>query len=245
MRPIYLIILTIILIASDKCLAQDGIVSKDEVLDEQVELFMNNSNCNETDLSELVRLIQAAGDLEQGLRVMNAATKRFPDSYYAHYMRGFYNKNLKRYEEALSDFTSAISIEPRYAGAYLDRGECLKALNRQEEAFYDFNKAITESTKLLNEGIEYSGIEFAKPFALVGLGKFKEVRAWIDNYAGDDYYDVACLYSKMKDANMTLKYLQKALENGYSNINFIRVDDCMSWLKNNDRFVSLLCDYQQ
>lgn len=227
------------------CFAQVGIVSKDKTLNDLVEDFINNPICDENDLYGIVSEIQKAGDLSQGLRVMNFATHHFPNSYYAHYMRGFYNRNLERYEDAISDYTTAISIEPRFAGAYLDRGECMKALNRNNDAAFDFNKAIEESEKLLAAGLQYQGIEFAKPFALVGIGKYNEVFDWISNYNGKDYYDIACLYSKMKDLDKTLVYLRKALEDGYPNVNFIKVDNCMSWLKNNDKFIRLIEEYHQ
>jgi len=243
----HFIILSVVffLLTVSKAQAQVGVVTTNITLNESIENFVNNPNCNEDELSSLVHLIQKTGDLRQGLRIMNVAVQRFPNSYYAHYMRGFYNRNLEQFEEAVSDFTKAISIEPRYAEAYLGRGECLKVLNRFHEAVSDFNSAIEESDKLYATGLQYQGIEFAKPFALVGLGKYNEVCEWINSYIGDDYYDVACLYSKMKDKDMTIKYIRKALENGYSDINFIKVDNCMKWIKDNDQFIKIIQEYQQ
>ena len=245
MQPrIHFLILSIMILTTTVCKAQVGVVTNNLTLNDRVENFITNSNCDENELNELVRMIQKQGDLLQGLRVMNVAVKRFPDSYYAHYMRGFYNRNLENFEEAIFDFSKAISIEPLYAGAYNDRGECYQALNQVAEANADFNSAIMESEKLLNAGLQYEGIEFAKPFALVGLGRIKEVREWIKNYMGDDYYDVACLYSKMRDRENTLIYIKKALENGYSNIDFIKADNCMKCIADSEEFVNLINQYK-
>ena len=114
MQPrIHFLILSIMILTTTVCNAQVGVVTNNLTLNDRVENFITNSNCDENELNELVRMIQKQGDLLQGLRVMNVAVKRFPDSYYAHYMRGFYNRNLENFEEAISDFSKAISIEPR------------------------------------------------------------------------------------------------------------------------------------
>lgn len=240
----YIISFISLLITCGICYAQGGLVSRNLILNERVENFIANNNCNEDELFNLVQLIQREGDLNQGVRVMNVAVQRFPHNYFAYYMRGFYNKNLEEYEKAVTDFSMSISLEPRYAAAILDRGECLLSLNRQEDACSDFMYAITESEKLISEGLKYNGIEFTKPFAYIGLGKFAEAKEWILEYNGEDYYDVACLYSKMRDSSNTIKYLRMALDNGYANVKFIRADNCMKWLADKEDFKMLINEYQ-
>lgn len=165
-----------LLISYGICHAQGGLVSRNLMLNERVENFIANNNCSEDELADLVQLIQREGDLNQGVRVMNAAVQRFPQNYFAYYMRGFYYKNLEEYEKAVADFSMSISLEPRYAGAILDRGECLLYLNRHTEACSDFMCAITESEKLIVEGLSYNGLEYTKAFAYIGLGKFAEAK---------------------------------------------------------------------
>lgn len=240
----YIISFIFLLIKCAICYAQGGVVSRNLILNERVENFIANNNCSEVELGDLVQLIQREGDLNQGVRVMNVAVQRFPQNYSAYYMRGFYYKNLEEYEKAVADFSMSISLEPRYAGAILDRGECLLSLNRHTEACSDFMCAITESEKLIAEGLSYNGLEFTKPFAYIGLGKFAEVKDWILEYKGDDYYDVACLYSKMRDFSNTIKYLRMALDNGYANVKFIRADNCMKWLADKEDFKNLINEYQ-
>ncbi|MDE6339410.1 MAG: hypothetical protein K2K97_06450, partial [Muribaculaceae bacterium] len=227
------------------CHGQGGIVSRNLTLNDRVERFIANNNCSEDELYGLVQLIQTEGDLRQGVRIMNAAIQKFPKNYFAYYMRGFYYKNLEEYEKAISDFSMSISLEPRYAGAILDRGECLLSLNRQPEAFSDFMTAISESERLIAMGLNYNGIEFTKPFAYIGLGRIEEVKKWINGYEGNDYYDIACLYSKMRDFPNTIKYLDMALDTGYAHINFIIADNCMKWLAEKDEFKKLIKKYQQ
>lgn len=56
--------------------------------------------------------------------------------------RGVAKWRLKQLDDAMADFTKAISLNPDYAPAYNNRGNVLMELNRPEEAYKDFDKAV-------------------------------------------------------------------------------------------------------
>jgi len=56
--------------------------------------------------------------------------------------RGIRNLALKRNEEAVTDFTEAIRLDPNYAHAYCNRAEAKMRLGRYEEVMEDFNAAL-------------------------------------------------------------------------------------------------------
>jgi tetratricopeptide (TPR) repeat protein len=49
---------------------------------------------------------------------------------------------MKRYDEALPDFSKAIELDPQNARYYNQRAVTLHAMKRYDEALSDFNKAI-------------------------------------------------------------------------------------------------------
>ncbi len=59
--------------------------------------------------------------------------------------RGVAKWRLKQLNEALADFTKAISLNPDYAPAFNNRGNVYLDMNRAEDAFKDFDRAVTLS----------------------------------------------------------------------------------------------------
>ncbi|WP_072622333.1 tetratricopeptide repeat protein [Spirulina major] len=83
-----------------------------------------------------------AGDLMGAIDLWSQAIEIDPNFAYAYYNRGLAYSNLKRYEEAITDYTSAIEIDPNDASAYYNRGNAYNALKRYEEAIADYTSAI-------------------------------------------------------------------------------------------------------
>ncbi len=71
--------------------------------------------------------------------------------------RGLALYNLKRHEQAISDFSKAIQIKPQYAAAYNNRGNAYYALDQYQQAEADFNQSLQLNPKYarahLNRGL--------------------------------------------------------------------------------------------
>ena len=57
------------------------------------------------------------------------------------YNRGDIKVCLKRYDEALIDFSQAIKMRPDWPLYYCNRGKLYLTLNKKEQALDDFDKA--------------------------------------------------------------------------------------------------------
>ncbi len=88
----------------------------------------------------------------------------------AYYFRGNAYSDLKKYEEALADYTEAIELDPKYVNAYDFRGNAYKAVGKNEEAIADYTKAIELAPK---DAINYS----ARGRAYKAVGKNEEAEA--------------------------------------------------------------------
>jgi serine/threonine protein kinase/tetratricopeptide (TPR) repeat protein len=65
-----------------------------------------------------------------------------PKNASAYFQRAYAYKQLKRYEEALADYSKAIELAPEYLQAWNDRGIVYSGFRQWEEAIADFSRAI-------------------------------------------------------------------------------------------------------
>ena len=76
-----------------------------------------------------------------------------------HYDRGIAHKNKKDFDQALSDYSEAIRLDPNYAHAYLNRGVLLADKREIDRAMADFEAAIrldpTEKLGYMNRAAAY------------------------------------------------------------------------------------------
>ncbi len=59
-----------------------------------------------------------------------------------YYNRGNDHLNKGAYEEAISDYTKALEIEPQSADVYANRGLAYSQIGRNDKAISDFNEAL-------------------------------------------------------------------------------------------------------
>lgn len=67
--------------------------------------------------------------------------------------RGVAKWRLKRLDDAIADFTKAVSLNPEYAPAYNNRGNVYLEINRAEDAYKDFDRAVSLAPDF---GVAYS-----------------------------------------------------------------------------------------
>jgi len=67
--------------------------------------------------------------------------------------RGVAKWRLKRLDEAIADFTKAVSLNPEYAPAFNNRGNVYLEMNRAEDAYKDFDRAVSLAPDF---GVAYS-----------------------------------------------------------------------------------------
>jgi clan AA aspartic protease (TIGR02281 family) len=165
-----------------------------------------------------------------------------PEYGYGYYRRGWYKELTGNFEGGLEDLSMAIVLEPKESYYYGTRGDLYMRLGKRDLAESDFKKVIElEDTPERYECIHY---------AYQGLGQYEKAKEAMeiiiakDTTSKENYYDAACLYSRMRDKDSALRYLEKALKLGYNRFAHMERDFDLDFLRNSEEFKALINKYQ-
>lgn len=166
----------------------------------------------------------------------------YPDYGFGYYRRGWFKSLSGDEEGAIEDFTMSVTLDPEYSYSYVSRGDVYSRLGKTELAKADFLKVI----EIEDSPEKYECLHYA----FQGLGETEKAIAAIDTIIArnedkkGNYYDASCLYSRMKNKEKALEYLEKCLEMGYNRFAHIHRDHDMDFLRETPEFKSLLEKYE-
>ncbi len=165
-----------------------------------------------------------------------------PEYGFGYYRRGWFKELSGDLEGGLEDLSMAIVLEPKEPYFYETRGDLYVKLGKRDLAEADFKKVIEiEDIPEKYECIQY---------AYQGLGLYDKAKEAMDAIIARDttdfgnYYDAACLYSRMKDKDNALKYLEKALKLGYNRFAHMERDFDLDFLRNTSEFKVMIEKYK-
>lgn len=199
-------------------------------------------NPEDADLNYLKsRIKYESGNAEEAIAEIEKYIKKNPEYFGGYYQKGFYEDNSGKTDDAIEDYSLAIALEPDHAYSYLGRADMYMLKGRTEEARADYHKVIKLDT--------IPGNNSCAQYAYQALGERDKAIAFMDSiilqdkdYAGN-YYDAACLYARMGDVDISLKYLTTAFEKGFHRIAHIMADDDMAPVRETVAFKELLEKY--
>ena len=166
----------------------------------------------------------------------------YPEYGFGYYRRGWFKSLSGDDEGAIEDFTMSVTLDPEYSYSYVSRGDVYSRQGKIDLAKADYQKVV----ELEDSPEKYECLHYAYQ----GLGESDKAIAAIDTIiARDDdkkgnYYDAACLYSRMKNKEKALEYLGKCLEMGYNRFAHIRMDHDMDFIRELPEFKELLDKYE-
>lgn len=182
------------------------------------------------------------GNAKEAIEEWDKHQLLYPEYGFGYYRRGWFKSLSGDEDGAIEDFTMSVTLDPDYSYSYVSRGDVYARQGKTELAKADFLKVIEiENTPEKYECIHY---------AYQGLGETEKAIAAIDTIIARDsdkkgnYYDASCLYSRMKNKDKALEYLEKSLEMGYNRFAHIRVDHDMDFLRDMPEFKSLIEKYE-
>lgn len=129
-----------------------------------------------------------------------------------------------------------------YPYLYLMRGELLLLEGKKTEADADFEMVVQKDTIADNGS--------CRQYALYFLGRDNEAEEWMNKIIEEDpgnygnYYDQACLYSRMGRLEESIAALRKSFEKGYRSFSHIRLDDDLDAVRGLPEFKALMEEYE-
>ena len=203
---------------------------------------LNMDSTNVGFLAQKADICYENGDAKAAVSEWDKVLAMQPEYGYGYYRRGWYKELSGDLDGGLEDLSMSIVLEPEESYFYGTRGDLYVKLGKRDLAEADFKKVIEiEDTPEKYECIQY---------AYQGLGQYDKAREAMDIIIArnttdyGNYYDAACLYSRMKDKDNALKYLEKALESGYSRFAHMERDFDLDFLRNTAEFKALIEKYK-
>ena len=187
-----------------------------------------------------------------------ASTKKSPNNAVLYNKIGICQLMLQRYKEAKKSFEHAIKADRNHADAYNNLGVIYYQARNYSKAIKQYDKAILlkddAGSYYSNRGAAYFGKkEFNK--AILDYSKAMQIDPDIfervsrsgvmaqlpspEDRARYDYV-LAKLYAKQGEAERSLHYLKKAMEEGYKDIKDVYKDNEFTELRKDPRFAELM-----
>ena len=136
----------------------------------------------------------------------------------------------------------AIALNPGYAYAYLGRADMYQLKGEELPAKRDYEKVIELDTVPSNES--------CAQYAFLELGEKEKAIDYMERVIANDsvhpgnYYDAACLYTRMGNNDKALEMLKIALDKGFRRFNHIEHDDDLDGIRHLEQFSKMIRLYQ-
>lgn len=182
------------------------------------------------------------GDLDLAIADFNAAVEDAPKEGYCYYRRGWTYEMQGERKKAMEDYNMGLEMTQDYPYLYLMRGELLLLEGKKTEADADFEMVVQKDT-IADNGC-------CRQYALYFLGRDNEAEEWMNKIIEEDpgnygnYYDQACLYSRMGRLEESIAALRKSFEKGYRSFSHIRLDDDLDAVRDLPEFKALMEEYE-
>jgi len=108
-------------------------------------------------------------------RLIDPIFAKNPSSYYLFSNEKLTNKEIKRFEQAIEDFSQAIKLNPKHIKSYLHRGDVYETIGQYEQAIEDFNQAKNLDPK-------YIEIHYKRGVVYKKLGQYEQALEDFNTY---------------------------------------------------------------
>jgi clan AA aspartic protease (TIGR02281 family) len=183
-----------------------------------------------------------AGMYAEAIEDFSKVIELYPTSAYGYYNRGWCYELSGDDKSAMENYDAGLEIDQSYSYLFLMRGELRLKLGNRERAMEDFEMVVKLDTSLTDGSCRHYALHF--------LGKDDEAREWMDKLIAEDpddsgnYYDKACLYSRMGKLDEAVNALRSAFENGYRRFPHIENDDDLDPIRELPAFIDLMNEYK-
>ena len=184
------------------------------------------------------RLDEARNDYEKAMEVDSDY------GYFCYYRLGWIADIQGDHEQALKDYDMSIALNDKYPYVLMMKGNLLiDYLGRPNEG-REIMQRVIDMDEISEDGC-------CLQYAYVALGERDKAVETMDSIIAlnpnniGNYYDAACVYSRLHEKENALKYLRLALEKGYKKFRHIDEDDDMDFIRDTPEFRALIEEFDK
>jgi TolB-like protein/Tfp pilus assembly protein PilF/predicted Ser/Thr protein kinase len=169
-----------------------------------------------------------------------------PNNYIAYWMLGRIYHSTDKDEEAIKLYKKVIQINPDFYSAYSDLGTSYETLGNEEENKHVQQTLMDVYPRYLSQNPDDSRAHIFYAHSLAHLGKMneaeKEAEKALELSPNDALmsYNVACLHARLGNKDLSIKYLNQAINSGYANYEWIKRDPDLNTIRNEPEYIELL-----
>lgn len=183
-------------------------------------------------------------DFQKTADLLAVYTADHPNDAQARVMLGRALNSLRKYDEAAAAFEAAQRIAPDHPAIPAGLGQVRFAQRR-------YGDAIPLLSKAIDNGFRNSLVYGQLAFSQMSVNRNEEaIRTYENafqagippgaNTRGVAYYNMACAYARLKNADKAFEMLGKAVDEGFSNRDTMTTDADLAELRADPRFSKLL-----
>ncbi|MBR2476300.1 MAG: hypothetical protein IKB57_07215 [Bacteroidaceae bacterium] len=194
------------------------------------------------DLVTKANILYEMGKSTEAILQLGEYINSEPNNFYGYYRRGFFKDNVGDIYGAIEDYTAAIVLNPEYAYSFLGRGDMYNLIKQDSLSRRDFEKVIhLDIIPSSNSCAQYAFLALGyKDEAIYFMNKVIES----DSNDAGNYYDAACLYSRMGECQKAIEFLKTAFEKGYRRFSHIDNDDDLDNIRMLPEFIEIYNIYK-
>lgn len=194
-------------------------------------------------ISSKADILGESGDVDGAIAEWSKYIDKSPDFFGGYYRRGFFEDLSLQTDAAIEDYDMSIMLNPDYAYAYLGKGDMLIRKGQTEDAMEAYRKVIELDTVPTTSSCAM--------YAYLALGEKEKAVDFMETVIANDstdcgnYYDGACLYSRLGDMDKALDNLRTSFEKGFRRFHHVMADDDLELLRATDGFKALMEEFQK
>jgi Flp pilus assembly protein TadD len=184
-------------------------------------------------IGDVATLLQSLGRLDEAIALKEYAVARDPVNPRAHHNLGNAYRWARRWDAAISQYNSALSLSPGYIGAETGIGQAFLGKEEPEAALEAIQSEASKPWRLIGLSMAYHA-----------LGRSANSNAALTDLVGswgtDAAYNIAYVLAYCGDADRAFNWLDKAVEYNDPGLSEIVVENTFTPIQSDPRWLPFL-----
>ena len=182
------------------------------------------------------------GKMEEALEAFQKAVESDSNDAVARLNLAYTYDRQGQTEEAIAAYQEAIQLDPRNLLAYNNLGVLYDKQGQYDEAIGEFQRALEIDPTDANALKNLENAENSKGVIQEREDKMAEARREAENHPENPtaLYKLGRLYAFYDKMDQAIEWINKALEKGYDDLDYLTIDPALTGLREDPRFKKLL-----